>query len=63
VLLSTYEASSQRGDALKCPLRWHFEHAWVNKIEGPSPKASGNEITVETLEIAHEGLTTESIKN
>ena len=43
--------------------RWHFEDAWVNKIEGPSLKASGNEITVETLEIAHEGLTTESIKN
>ena len=43
--------------------RWHFENAWVNKIEGPSLKASGNEITVETLEIAHEGLTTESIKN
>jgi hypothetical protein len=35
----------------------------VNKIEGPSLKARGNEITVETLEIAHEGLMTESIKN
>jgi len=43
--------------------RWHFKDAWVNKVEGPSLKASGNEITVETLEIAHEGLTTESIKN
>jgi phage tail-like protein len=43
--------------------RWHFEDAWVNKIKAPSLKASGNEITVETLEIAHEGLTTESIKN
>jgi phage tail-like protein len=43
--------------------RWHLENAWVNKIEGPSLKASGNEIAVETLEIAHEGLTTESIKN
>jgi phage tail-like protein len=43
--------------------RWHLVNAWVNKIEGPSLKAGGNEITVETLEIAHEGLTTESNKN
>jgi len=42
--------------------RWHFENAWVNKIEGPSLKASTNEVPVETLEIAHEGLTTESIE-
>jgi phage tail-like protein len=49
--------------ALKRLQRWHLENAWVNKIEGPSLKAGGNEITVETLEIAHEGLTTESNKN
>jgi phage tail-like protein len=50
-------------NAARQPLqRWHFDNAWVNKIEGPSLKASGNEITVETLEIAHEGLNTESIK-
>ena len=49
--------------ALKRLQRWHLENAWVNKIEGPSLKASANEVPVETLEIAHEGLTTESIKN
>jgi phage tail-like protein len=49
-------------DAQQPRQRWHFAHAWVNKIEGPSLKASGNEIAVETLEIAHDGLTTESVK-
>ena len=48
--------------ALKRLQRWHLENAWVNKIEGPSLKASTNEVPVETLEIAHEGLTTESIE-
>ena len=40
-------------------LRWHAENAWVNKIEGPSFKASGNEIAIESVEIVHEGLTIE----
>ena len=48
--------------ALKRLQRWHLENAWVNKIEGPSLKASANEVPIETLEIAHEGLTTESIE-
>ena len=25
-------------------MRWHAENAWINKIEGPSFKASGNEV-------------------
>jgi phage tail-like protein len=40
-------------------LRWHAENAWVNKIEGPSFKASGNEIAIESVELVHEGLTIE----
>src|SRR3954462_579685 len=28
-------------------LRWHAENAWLNKIEGPTFKASGNEIAIE----------------
>lgn len=40
-------------------LRWHAESAWVNKIEGPSFKASGNEVAMESLELIHEGLTIE----
>jgi phage tail-like protein len=40
-------------------LRWHAESAWINKIEGPSFKASGNEIAMESVELVHEGLTIE----
>src|SRR6266852_3923705 len=38
-------------------LRWHAENAWVNKIEGPALKASGNEVAMESVELVHEGLT------
>jgi len=31
----------------------------VNKIEGPSFKAAGNEIAMESVELMHEGLTIE----
>jgi phage tail-like protein len=41
-------------------LRWHAENAWVNKIEGPSLKASGNDIAIESVELVHEGLTIEA---
>src|SRR6185503_7294820 len=41
-------------------LRWHAEAAWVNKIEAPSFKASGNEVAMESVEIIHEGLTVEA---
>src|ERR1700704_5204559 len=27
-------------------LRWHAENTWINKIEGPSFKASGNEVAI-----------------
>lgn len=37
--------------------RWRLHNAWPVKWEGPSLKASGNEVAIETLEIAHEGLT------
>jgi len=40
-------------------LRWHAERAWINKIEGPALKASGNEVAIESVEIIHEGLTIE----
>jgi phage tail-like protein len=40
-------------------LRWHADNAWVNKIEGPSFKASGNEVAMESVELVHEGLTVE----
>ncbi|HMO30288.1 phage tail protein [Enterovirga sp.] len=37
-------------------LRWTVVAAWVNKIEGPSLKAAGNDIALESVEICHEGI-------
>ena len=37
--------------------RWHFKNAWPVSWEGPSLSASGSELSIETLEIAHDGLT------
>lgn len=36
--------------------RWNFYDAWPTKWDGPSLNAKGNEVAIETLEIAHEGL-------
>lgn len=41
-------------------LRWHAENVWINKIEGPSFKASGNEVAMESVELVHEGLIIEA---
>ncbi|HYU81090.1 MAG TPA: phage tail protein [Vicinamibacterales bacterium] len=38
-------------------LRWNFLNGWPTKWTGPSFNASGNEVAIETLEIAHEGVT------
>jgi phage tail-like protein len=37
-------------------LRWHLRDAWPVKLEGPTLNATGNEVAIETLELAHEGL-------
>lgn len=36
---------------------WTAVNAFPVKVEGPSLKASGNEVAVESIELAHEGLT------
>lgn len=36
--------------------RWNFQAGWPAKWTGPSFNATGNEVAVETLEIAHELL-------
>lgn len=36
--------------------KWRFTKGWVCKWEGPELDASKNEISIETIEIAHEGL-------
>jgi phage tail-like protein len=38
-------------------VRWNFVNAWPNKWTGPSFNATANEVAIETLEIAHEGIT------
>jgi phage tail-like protein len=36
--------------------RWNFENAWPVKVTGPQPKSDSNEIGVEEMTIAHEGM-------
>ena len=36
--------------------RWNFVNGWPTKWEGPSFDAKANDIAVETLTIAHEGI-------
>lgn len=47
----------QYGPGGKRAHSWQFENAWICKWEGPEFDASKNEISIETIEIAHEGLT------
>lgn len=37
-------------------LRWNFVHGWPSKWSGPTFNATGNEVAIESLEIAHEGV-------
>lgn len=36
---------------------WTLTNAWPTKISGTDLKSDGNEVAVDTIEIAHEGLT------
>jgi phage tail-like protein len=36
--------------------RWNFHNAWPVKWEGPVLTASGNDVAIETLVLAHDGL-------
>jgi phage tail-like protein len=36
--------------------RWNFFNAWPTKCDGPPLNAKGNEVAVETLVLAHEGI-------
>ncbi len=36
---------------------WNAVNAFPVKVEGPGLKASGNEVAIESIELAHEGLT------
>jgi phage tail-like protein len=37
--------------------RWNFVNAWPTKWEGPAFNAKGNDIAIDTLVLAHEGIT------
>jgi phage tail-like protein len=37
-------------------MTWDVHNAFPVKVEGPQLKATGNEIAIESIEIAHEGL-------
>ncbi len=46
---------TQKGPDGSC-CKWRFVNAWVCKWEGPDFDATKNEISIESIEIAHEGL-------
>ncbi|MBU1234546.1 MAG: phage tail protein [Proteobacteria bacterium] len=43
-------------DAGEEKLRWNFVEAWPTKWTGPSFNATGAEVAIESLDIAHEGI-------
>lgn len=64
---TTEEGQTQRQDgtivlqdeARSAVLRWHFRNGWLVKYEGPALNSTTNEAAIESIEIAHEGLTME----
>jgi phage tail-like protein len=38
-------------------MQWQLNNAWPRKITSTNLKSDGNEVAVETIEIAHEGVT------
>jgi len=43
-------------EARQPALKWNFREGWPSKWEGPAFNAKNNDVAIETLEIAHEGL-------
>jgi phage tail-like protein len=43
-------------DARTEVVRWNFRNGWICKWEGPAMNAKSNDVAIETIEIAHEGL-------
>ena len=44
----------------KATMVWTLANAWPTKITGTDLKSDGNEVAIESMEIAHEGLTIEN---
>lgn len=43
-------------DGITEKVRWNFVNAWPTKWDGPDFSAKANDIAIETLELAHEGI-------
>jgi phage tail-like protein len=43
-------------DDASAVVRWNFFSGWISKWRGPALNAQGNDVAIETIEIAHEGL-------
>lgn len=39
--------------------RWNFVNGWPSKLDGPSLSSEGNEVSVESITIVHEGIVRE----
>ena len=37
-------------------MRWNFQSAWPAKWTGPNFSSEGNDIAIESIELAHEGV-------
>lgn len=47
---------SLRDEKLNPVMVWNVSNAFPVKVEGPQLKASANEVAIESIEVAHEGL-------
>jgi len=45
-----------RNEELQPVMVWNVSNAFPVKVEGPALKASANEVAIESIELAHEGL-------
>jgi phage tail-like protein len=45
-----------RNEELEPVMVWNVSNAFPVKVEGPQLKASANEVAIESIELAHEGL-------
>nr|WP_221382010.1 phage tail protein [Actinoplanes polyasparticus] len=46
-------------EARQPALQWTFREGWPSKWEGPALNAKNNDVAIESLEIAHEGIVLE----
>ena len=49
----TIDLLDEKGDTV---MTWKLTNAWCTKLSGPSLNAKGNEIAIETMELAHDRI-------